>query len=83
MSRSENCRDCIHYHTEEKGNGPIPQVGECRFLPPKVFVVVGDASDLLEDSLTIAFPIVAADEYYGAWDGGEKYARGIEQGMGL
>jgi len=64
-----NCVDCIHYHTIEKGNGSIPQVGECRFLPPKVFVVGGED----EDVMTTAFPMVAADEYCGAWDDGERY----------
>jgi len=64
-----NCVDCIHYHATATANGSIPQVGECRFLPPKVFVIGGEE----EDSLTTAFPIVSADEYCGAWDDGVRY----------
>jgi len=70
------CKTCIHFHIVDPLAKPTPQVGECRFLPPKVFVVGGDA----EDSLTTAFPIVATDEHCGAWDDGEKYARGVQEG---
>jgi len=68
--KDPGCGDCLHFHTDEQGNEPTPQVGECRFLPPKVFVIGGDE----EDVMTTAFPIVAADEYCGAWDDGERYA---------
>jgi len=44
-------------------------VGECRFLPPKVFVIGGED----EDVMTTAFPMVAVDEYCGAWDDGKRY----------
>ena len=73
---SNNCKDCLHFYTDNNSNGSIPQVGECRFLPPKVFVVGGDD----EDVMTTAFPIVAADEYCGAWDDGVRYADEDEQG---
>jgi len=59
------CKGCIHFYSDE----PKPHVGECRFLPPKVFVIGGEE----EDVMTTAFPIVAADEYCGAWDDGERY----------
>jgi len=65
----QNCKGCLHFHVDDPLAKPAPQVGECRFLPPKVFVIGGEN----EDVMTTAFPLVAADEYCGAWDDGVMY----------
>jgi len=70
---NNNCAYCLHYYaTTPAKDAATPQVGECRFLPPKVFVIGGEE----EDVMTTAFPIVAADEYCGAWDDGVRYDGG-------
>jgi len=69
-----NCKDCLHFHIDDPMAKPTSQVGECRFLPPKVFVIGGEE----EDAMTTAFPLVAVDEFCGAWDDGERY--GVEGG---
>jgi len=49
--------------------GQFPRWGSAASCPPKVFVVGGED----EDVMTTAFPMVAADEYCGAWDDGVRY----------